>query len=143
LNWLHEDGVPELLAGLSKGVPRNALRLLQASYRVARSAGDRCIAICHARTAIRLEGIDDVLGLSVQEQRYLQAVANGYSKLGVISSRIAMPTSTVQRVVEPFLIRSGLVIKDGSTRQLSAYGHEYLTRQLTNFGKEDDYKICS
>jgi hypothetical protein len=35
--------------------------------------------------------------------------------------------------VEPFLIRSGLVIKDGSTRQLSAYGHEYIlhpTRKL-------------
>ncbi len=66
----------------------------------------RSLSLGHAQRAVGLEGLDEK-GLTVPEQSYLRALADGVSRLGVISSRIAMPTSTVQRVVEPYLIRSG------------------------------------
>lgn len=124
--WAVEDGVLSYLASLSKGTPRQALRLLSASRRVTRSHGDSEITVDHAKTAVSLEGLDEK-GLSIQEQTYLRALANGDSKLGVISSRIGMPPQTVQKVVEPFLIRSGLISKDQSRRELTAAGREHVS----------------
>lgn len=126
LNWKIETDVPSFLAKLSKGVPRNALRLLAASHRVSRAEGKDYIGLCDAKRAISLEGIDDRLGLTTQEQAYLHSVASGVSRVGTISSKIAMPVVTVQRVVEPFLIRAGLLSKDNSTRELTAEGRDYV-----------------
>lgn len=126
LSWSMQTDLPSFLGKLAKGVPRNALRLLAASHRVSRSEGKDCIDLSDAKRAISLEGIDDRLGLTVQEQAYLHAVASGVSRVGTISSKIAMPVVTVQRVVEPFLIRAGLLSKDNSTRELTAYGRDYV-----------------
>jgi holliday junction DNA helicase RuvB len=110
LGWDVEGEVLPYLAVLSKGTPRQALRLLSASYRVSRSGDEKVVTLAHAQRAVALEGLDEK-GLTVPEQSYLRALADGVSRLGVISSRIAMPTSTVQRVVEPYLIRAGLISK--------------------------------
>ncbi len=128
LGWSIEDSVPPFLAQLSRGVPRQSLRLLAASHRVARSEGESTIRLVDAKRAVTLEGLDDQLGLTAQEQAYLRALADGVSRLGVISSRIAMPTTTVQRVVEPYLIRARLISKDEGRRELTAAGREHVTR---------------
>lgn len=127
LGWNVEDGVLPLLASLSKGVPRQALRLLSASHRVTRSGEESIVTLAHAKRAIALEGLDDK-GLTTVEQAYLRVVAEGASKLGIISSRIGMPAPTVQQVVEPYLIRSGLISKDDGRRELTAIGREHLAR---------------
>ena len=127
LGWNLQDEVLPYLASLSKGTPRQALRLLSASYRVSRSLEEKIVTLVHAMRAVDLEGLDEK-GLTLQEQSYLRALAEGVSRLGVISSRIAMPTSTVQRVVEPYLIRSGLISKDEGRRELTASGREHVGR---------------
>ena len=127
LGWTVQDEVLPYLASLSKGTPRQALRLLSASYRVSRSGEEKVVTLGHAQRAVGLEGLDEK-GLTVPEQSYLRALADGVSRLGVISSRIAMPTSTVQRVVEPYLIRSGLISKDEGRRELTAAGREHVAR---------------
>ena len=77
----------------------------------------------HLERACLLEGIDS-LGLGPTEQRYLRIVSEGPTRLNVIASRLGLPTRTVAEVVEPFLIRSGMVVKDdGGKRQLTAQGH--------------------
>ena len=44
----------------------------------------------------------------------------------MLASRLGLPTRTVAEVTEPFLIRSGLVVKDDQgKRQLSAEGREH------------------
>ena len=126
LGWNLAEDVPTFLGRLSKGVPRQALRLLAASYRVTRSEGNTTIQVNDARRAVRLEGLDDRMGLTSQEQAYLHAVASGISRIGTIASRIAMPVTTVQRVVEPFLIRSGLLSKDEGRRELTSEGREFV-----------------
>ncbi len=132
LGWNLAEDVPVFLGRLSKGVPRQALRLLAASYRVTRSEGNTTIEVSDARRAVRLEGLDDRMGLTSQEQEYLRAVASGISRIGTIASRIAMPVTTVQRVVEPFLIRSGLLSKDEGRRELTAEGRDFVSKLVTN-----------
>lgn len=131
LSWNVQEEVLPWLASLSKGTPRQALRLLSASYRVSRSGDEKVVTLGHAQRAVGLEGLDEK-GLTVPEQSYLRALADGVSRLGVISSRIAMPTSTVQRVVEPYLIRSGLISKDEGRRELTAAGREHVARSGSN-----------
>ena len=127
LGWNVENEVLPLLASLSKGTPRQALRLLSASHRVSRSGEETVVTLAHAKRAVALEGLDDK-GLSTAEQSYLRAVAEGATKLGVISSRIGIPAPTVQQVVEPYLIRSGLISKDDGRRELTAIGREHVAR---------------
>lgn len=131
LGWNVQDEVLPYLASLSKGTPRQALRLLSASHRVSRAGEEKVVTLGHAKRAVGLEGLDEK-GLTVPEQSYLLALADGVSRLGVISSRIAMPTSTVQRVVEPYLIRSGLISKDEGRRELTAAGREHISRTSSN-----------
>jgi len=126
LGWSLEEEVPAFLGKLSKGVPRQAIRLLASSYRVTRSEGKTTIQISDARRAVMLEGLDDRMGLTSQEQAYLHAVASGISRIGTIASKIAMPVTTVQKVVEPFLIRSGLLSKDEGRRELTAEGRDFV-----------------
>ena len=85
LGWAIEDEVLPEIAGRAKGVPRLALRLLQSCWRVARSQGDESSHSDHLRRACDLEQIDG-LGLGPVEQSYLAALADGNSRLNVLSS---------------------------------------------------------
>jgi Holliday junction DNA helicase RuvB len=125
LGWeIHEELLP-LIAQRSRGTPRLALRLLQSCRRVCRANGESVIAFAHLTRACDLEQIDS-LGLGPTDQKYLQIVANGNSRLNVIASMLGLPARTVAEVTEPFLIRAGLLIKDDQgRRQLTARGRKH------------------
>jgi Holliday junction DNA helicase RuvB len=126
LRWKMDAEVFPLIAQRSKGTPRLALRLLQSCRRVCRAEGKDTITLAHLEKACLLEGIDD-LGLGPVEQQYLRILAEGDSRLNVVASRLGLPARTVSNVVEPFLLRAGLVVKDDqSRRQLTALGRERL-----------------
>ena len=126
LGWDVEEAVFPMIAGRSRGTPRLALRLLQSCRRVCRSVGEATITVDHLQRACKLEQIDS-LGLGPIEQQYLKIVATG-ARLNVISSILSLPTKTVSEVVEPFLIRAGLVVKDDQgKRQLTRNGREHLS----------------
>ena len=85
-------------------------------------------ALAHLHRACELEHLDD-LGIGPTEQHYLRILAEGTSRLNVLASLLALPARTVSQVVEPFLLRAGLVIKDDNgRRQLTARGREHLAR---------------
>lgn len=126
LNWPVEDEVFPLIAIRSRGTPRIALRLLQACRRVCRAEGESTITTEHLFRACELEGID-CLGLSITEQKYLEIVSDGSTRLNVIASMLGLPTRTVSHVTESFLIRNGLVAKDDQGRRhLTEEGQEHL-----------------
>ena len=53
----------------------------------------------------------------------MRLLAEGDSRLNVLSSRLGLPARTVAQVVEPFLLRSNLIAKDDAgRRQLTAKG---------------------
>jgi holliday junction DNA helicase RuvB len=126
LNWPIDDEVLPLIASRSRGVPRLALRLAQAAWRVARSEGELLITAKHLERACLLEQLD-ALGLGPLEQQYLRMVKDGTSRLNVIASRLGLPARTVSQVTEQFLIRAGLVDKDEQGRRfLTRKGHAHL-----------------
>jgi Holliday junction DNA helicase RuvB len=127
LRWKVDEEVFPLIAQRSRGTPRLALRLLQSCRRVCRSEGKDTITLKHLENACLLEGID-ALGLGPLEQQYLRILAEGDSRLNVIASRLGLPARTVSHVVEPFLLRASVILKDDqSRRQLTALGREHLS----------------
>jgi Holliday junction DNA helicase RuvB len=130
LGWGLDEAVPNLIGQRARGTPRLALRLLAAARRVSRSQGEQIIALTHLKKACGLEGSDE-LGLGPTDQAYLKAVADGATRLNVIATLIGLPARTTSKVIEPFLIRAGLVLKDDQGR-----------RQLTGLGREHLLKSC-
>lgn len=128
LGWSVQEELLPLIAARSRGTPRLALRLLQASHRVCRAEGESTITLMHLRRACELEGLDE-LGLGPTEQQYVRLLSKSAIRLNVLASALGLPTRTVSQVVEPFLIRSGLVTKDDQgRRQLTALGYEHVTK---------------
>ncbi|MGE3406442.1 MAG: Holliday junction DNA helicase RuvB C-terminal domain-containing protein [Pirellulales bacterium] len=125
LGWEVEPEVFPMIAKRSRGTPRLALRLLQAGHRVARAEAGEVVTVANLDRACTLESIDH-LGLGPTEQQYLRILLEGPTRLNVLASRLGLPSRTVAEVTEPFLIRSGLVVKDDQgKRQLSAEGREH------------------
>jgi Holliday junction DNA helicase RuvB len=86
----------------------------------------------HLERACLLEHLDD-LGLGPVEQKYLRAAAEGATRLNVIASMLGLPSRTVSTVIEPFLLRVGLVVKDdGGRRQITAQGKEHLSKSCAD-----------
>jgi Holliday junction DNA helicase RuvB len=126
LRWEVADEILPLIAARSRGTPRLALRLLQSCRRVCRAENEIAVTAKHLVRACTLEGIDS-LGLGPVEQEYLRAVADGPTRLNVISSLLGLPGRTISHVSEPFLIRVGLICKDEQGRRnLTAKGREHL-----------------
>ena len=126
LNWPLDEAVLSLIAQRSRGVPRLALRLAQAAWRVARSEGQCRITVAYLERACGLEGID-ALGLGPVEQQYLCILADGATRLNIVASRLGLPPRTVSEVTEPFLIRVGLVDKDEQGKRfLTRNGRDHL-----------------
>lgn len=125
LHWPADDEVFPQIAGRSRGVPRLALKLAQAAWRVARSEGESRITVDHLGRACLLEQLDD-LGLGPVEQQYLRIVAEGATRLNMVASRLALPARTIQSL-EHFLVRADLVDKDEQGRRfLTRKGREHL-----------------
>lgn len=138
VGWPVEEAVLPEIAVRSRGTPRLALRLLQSARRVCRAEGDRTITPAHLKRACDLEQIDS-LGLGPVEQRYLSLLADGATRLNVLASRLGLPARTVAEVTEPFLIRAGLVGKDGQgRRELTAAGRRHLSHSGTPCGSFGD-----
>ncbi len=129
LTWDIDEGVLPMIAQRSRGTPRIALRLLQACWRVCRAEGEKAILPSHFERACALEQIDG-LGLGSTERKYLSILAEGPSRLNVISMILGLPTRTVAQVTEQYLVRSGLIDKDKlGMRQLTAKGLEHVRNQ--------------
>ena len=127
LGWDIDEFLPGLIAMRSRGTPRLALRLLQSCRRVCRANGETVITVAHLFRACDLEQMDH-LGLGPTEQKYLQIVADGNTRLNVIASLLGLPSRTVAEVTEPFLIRAELLTKDDQgRRQLTANARLYLS----------------
>jgi len=136
LGWKINDAILPLISERSRGTPRLALRLLQAARRVCRAEGDHTITTAHLARACNLERID-VIGLGATERQYLQLLAGGASRLNVVASMMGLPTRTVAQVIEPYLLRKGLVVKDDTgRREVTAQGREHLTESRLASVKE-------
>jgi len=126
LGWdLHEATIPEI-SKRGRGVPRAALRLLQAARRCQKAAGDETINPDHLHQALEMEGVDE-LGLVPLEREYLRILVDGPTRLNVLCSFLGEQPRSLSQTIEPFLIRSNLIVKDEAGRRtLTARGYEHV-----------------
>jgi Holliday junction DNA helicase RuvB len=132
LGWNVDDDVPKEIAKRGRGTPRIALRILQSARRLTRSEGQSVITLDHLRRSCELDRIDSK-GLTSQEQRYLEMLSDGDSRLNVLASRLGMNIRTVSETIEPFLLRLQFLVKNsGGLRTLTTLGHEHVTQSRPN-----------
>lgn len=127
LVWAYDSQLPDQIARRARQTPRIALRLLQSARRVSVAEGAAKITVGHLEKACSIERIS-TLGLDNMQQKYLRLLGPSGQRLNVLASMLGVSTKVLTKTVEPFLLRSGLVVKtDGGLRQLSQQGHEHLT----------------
>ena len=127
LHWEHEPELLNEIAKRGRGTPRIALRLLQSARRCQTAEGASSLTVNHLRKACEVERISD-LGLDNIQQKYLALLAKGSVRLNVLASMLGVSTKVLTKTVEPYLLRSGMVVKDdGGRRNLTETGQEHLT----------------
>jgi Holliday junction DNA helicase RuvB len=122
---LTPEGAREI-ASRSRGTPRIAGRLLR---RVRDFAGANTVDRAAADRALnRLEV--DALGLDAMDRRYLMMIADIYrgGPVGVetLAAGLSEPRDTVEEVVEPYLIQTGLVARTARGRMLNPVAWKHL-----------------
>ncbi len=122
LNWEHEPELLQAIAQRARQTPRIALRLLQSAHRVSVAEGADSITVAHLERACEIERISP-RGLDNMQQKYVDLLAKGPLRLNVLASMLGVSTMVLTKTVEPFLLRSGMVVKDGGIRTLTELAH--------------------
>ncbi|MEE4363044.1 MAG: Holliday junction branch migration DNA helicase RuvB [Desulfotignum sp.] len=124
---ISEDGA-QALARRSRGTPRIANRLLKRVRDFSQVRSDGRVTRDTVQAALALEGIDG-LGLTRLDRNYLATIIDFYKggPVGIeaIAATLQEETDTLVDVVEPFLLKIGLVLRTSSGRKASdtAYRH--------------------
>ncbi len=129
---ISDDGAIEL-AERSRGTPRIANRLLKRvrDYSQVKSHGK--VNQQSVQAALKLEGID-TLGLTSLDRNYLKTIIDFYTggPVGIeaIAATLQEETDTLVDVVEPFLLKIGLVLRTSSGRKASQKAYQHLKHKL-------------
>ena len=123
------DDAANEIASRSRGTPRlanNRLRWVR-DYATSRSDGQITLAV--ARDALAMQEID-TLGLDSLDRKYLTTIARvfGGGPVGVeaVAHTLNLATDSLIDEVEPFLLRSELVVRTPRGRKLTAKGFQHL-----------------
>lgn len=124
-----DDDSADKISRCSRGTPRvanNRLRWVR-DYATSRANGKITLEIAEA--ALSMLGIDQV-GLDGQDRKYLETILRVYrgGPVGVeaIAHTLNLTIDTLTDEVEPFLLRSELVVRSPRGRKLTAMGYEHL-----------------
>lgn len=125
---IDQDGAVEI-ARRSRGTPRAANRLLRRVRDFAQVAGKTVIDRVTADESLVRLGVDE-LGLEALDRRYLQLVvmhfAGGPVGIQNISVSLGEETDTLEEMVEPFLIQSGMLKRTARGREVTDLGRRHL-----------------
>jgi Holliday junction DNA helicase RuvB len=117
------------VAALARGVPREALRLLERARDVAQVSGAESIEASHVDLAAIGLGID-VDGLLKEEREMLDLLLERGKPMGLqaIADALGVDADTLRRVHEPWLLRSGLLERTERGRQATEAARERRSR---------------
>lgn len=125
---LTPDGAREI-AGRARGTPRIAGRLLRRVRDFAAAAGQTTVDRTAADRALNRLEVDN-LGLDAMDRRYLMMIADIYrgGPVGIetLAAGLSEARDTLEEVIEPFLIQSGLVARTARGRMLNAGAWKHL-----------------
>jgi len=125
---LDEEGALEI-ARRSRGTPRTANRLLRRVRDFAQMDGAVAVGRREADRGLTRLGVD-ALGLEPLDRRYLGLIIEhfGGGPVGVqnLSVSLGEESDTLEDVVEPFLIQSGLLMRTPRGREATPHAYEHL-----------------
>jgi Holliday junction DNA helicase RuvB len=123
-----EDGGAQEIARRSRGTPRIANRLLRRVRDYAEVKADGVITVAIAREALAFEGVD-ALGLDGLDRELLrvliQVYGGGPAGVEALAASLHEDAETIEEVVEPFLLKEGLIARtpNGRRATTAAYAH--------------------
>ena len=113
----------------SRGTPRVALRLLRRVRDFAQVRASGKVTGEVVIEALALEGVDDH-GLDELDRKYLRSILETYGGgpvgLEAIAATMGDDASTLEDVVEPYLLQSGFLARTRQGRCLTSSGYELL-----------------
>jgi Holliday junction DNA helicase RuvB len=125
-----EDAAMEI-AIRSRGTPRLANNRLRWVRDFAVSRADGTISLTVAHDALDMQGIDP-RGLDTQDRKYLLTISRvfGGGPVGVeaVAHTMNVSPDTLIDEVEPFLLRSELIVRSPRGRRLTSAGFEHLAK---------------
>ncbi len=117
------------IARRSRGTPRAANRLLRRVRDFAQVAGDDGIDQASADRGLGLLGVDQ-LGLEPLDRRYLEIICNHFQggPVGIQNLAVSLgeELDTLEDVVEPFLIQTGLLKRTPRGREVTPGGWRHV-----------------
>jgi Holliday junction DNA helicase RuvB len=124
-----DSAAAEEIASRSRSTPRlanNRLRWVR-DYAISRADGQITLSVAH--DALAMQGIDR-LGLDPQDRKYMETLARvfggGPAGVEAVAHTMNVTPDTLIDEVEPFLLRSELVVRSPRGRRLTAFGFEHL-----------------
>jgi Holliday junction DNA helicase RuvB len=117
------------LACRSRGTPRIVNRLLKRVRDYAQVRADGRINADTVEMALKLEGVDSE-GLTRLDRRYLRTIIDYYhgGAVGIeaIAATLQEETDTLVDVVEPYLLKIGMVVRTSSGRKATETAYRHL-----------------
>ena len=124
-----EGAAASEIAGRSRGTPRLANNRLRWVRDYALSKADGKISLPVARDALAMQGID-ARGLDPQDRKYLETMARvfGGGPVGVeaVAHTMNLAPDTLIDEVEPYLLRSELVVRTPRGRKMTPAAFDHL-----------------
>jgi Holliday junction DNA helicase RuvB len=125
---IEPEGAEEV-ARRSRGTPRIANRLLRRVRDYAQVRADGTVTVPVARAALDFEGVDH-LGLDGLDRELLRVLIQTYNggPTGVeaLAASLHEDTETLEEVVEPFLLKIGLIARTSAGRRATAQAYSHL-----------------
>ena len=119
----------EMLAMSARGTPRIANRLLKRARDFAENRGERSIGAEVVSTTLAQLKIDSS-GLDEIDREYMGAIARHFAggPVGIenLAAMLAEPADTIEDVIEPYLMQSGLIQRTPRGRVLTDAGYAHL-----------------
>lgn len=123
------------IASRSRGTPRIANRLLRRVRDFALVAGEKSISVATAQAALALYEVDP-LGLDRLDREILKVLTSRFDGKPVGLSTLAVAVGeeqdTIEAVVEPYLVRIGLIARTPRGRQATAAAYRHLGIETSN-----------
>jgi Holliday junction DNA helicase RuvB len=128
---MDEPGAWEL-SKRSRGTPRIVNRLLKRVRDFAQVKASGVITQEIVKAALTLEGVDQC-GLTRLDRQYLSTIIDYYNggPVGIeaIAATLQEETDTLVDVVEPYLLKIGLIMRTSSGRKVSTKGYQHMGKK--------------
>ena len=137
LNLKYDEKALKIIASRARGTPRIANRLLRRIRDYAQVLADGKLTPEIVEKALELEGVDE-LGLDNLDRKFLKTLIEVYNGgpagIEAIAATLGESRDTLEDVVEPFLLRTGLLARTRQGRIATdrAYEHLKIKRNKAN-----------